>query len=255
MKKTVSKNRSLGVLWKEYQLTFLTVLTLLNFIIVLITQSYIMYYGRVISHNMEGMTTMAQSGKTDDQIFSRMKMVVTPTEIPFYAKDKNLKIGTEAEINAFIGYFANLAPYQGKNPLVLNDEELKRYVAIGTQPMITCEFCCGVTTLVTKEGKPTCSCAHSQAMRGALAYMIRNFPKMSDTEMSYEIARQKGLYFPKQMMTRMVQLLTKDDEKAFTPDIKALLSKLSSGELKKLSAEVKKADFSKGPGADMVGGC
>lgn len=148
-----------------------------------------------------------------------------------------------------------MAPMQGSNPIQLNPDEMERYITIGTEPLITCEFCCGVKTLVREDGSPTCGCAHSIAMRGMTAYLIRNYPEMTNAEISYEIVRQKGLYFPKQMQKRMASQLA-GDAADFTADIKYLLQILKSEELADLQKKAKDSGFEPDTtNLDMVGGC
>jgi len=119
---------------------------------------------------------------------------------------------------------------------------------------VACEFCCGAKTLVTEEGEPTCGCAHSIAMRGTAGYLIRNYPDLTNAEIAYELMRQKGLYFPKQMQERMAKELA-GDAKKFTADIKYLTQNLSQSELSELQKKAKSSGFMPDSKTDMVGGC
>lgn len=181
--------------------------------------------------------------------------LVTPMTMPFYGKELGLDMSNLNAINASIAKLSVMAPKQGSNPIILNDEQMKRYIDIGTEPYVTCEFCCGVDTLVREDGTPTCGCAHSIAMRGTAAYLIKNYPDMSNADIAYELMRQKGLYFPTQMQQRMATSLA-GDKNDFLPDIKYLTMKLTEAELASLQQKAKSSGFvpeSKGP--DMVGGC
>jgi hypothetical protein len=181
--------------------------------------------------------------------------LVVPAEMPFYGQELGLDMSSLNAINASIRVLGTMAPMQGANPIALNPEEMKRYIDIGTEPYITCEFCCGVKTLVRKDGSPTCGCAHSIAMRGTAAYLIRNYPEMTNADIAYELMRQKGLYFPTQMQERMASALAGEPE-AFTPDIKYLAMRLSEDELKDLREKAASSGFEpnqEAPG--MVGGC
>ncbi|OGJ42629.1 hypothetical protein A3B60_02515 [Candidatus Peregrinibacteria bacterium RIFCSPLOWO2_01_FULL_39_12] len=199
-----------------------------------------------------------QSGKEIELSgeFSRdIAVLVTPTVNPFYGAELGLDFSNVSAINTSIGKLSKMAPMQGSAPIDLNDTELKRYIKIGTEPTVTCEFCCGVITLVREDGSPTCGCAHSIAMRGTAAYLIRNYPEMSDADIAYELMRQKGLYFPKQMQERMAKELAGDISK-FTADIRYLTQYLDKKEFADLQKEAKKSGFvpyDKSP--DMVGGC
>ncbi|MFA4831198.1 MAG: hypothetical protein WC862_05260 [Patescibacteria group bacterium] len=180
--------------------------------------------------------------------------LTTPARLPFYGSELGLDMSSLNAINASIGKLGKMAPMQGSNPIQLNDEEMKRYIAIGAEPYITCEFCCGVKTLVREDGSPTCGCAHSIAMRGTAAYLIRNYPKMTNAEIAYELMRQKGLYFPVQMQKRMASSLA-GEAKDFLPDIKYLTMNLSEKELQNLQEKAKSSGFEPDTNVGMVGGC
>ncbi len=95
----------------------------------------------------------------------------------------------------------------------------QRYVDIGTK--IACEFCCSARTLVFKDGKAACGCAHSAAMRGLALYLLQNHPEeFTNDQILQELARWKALFFPKQMMKKYI---TQAESEKFTPDIAALL--------------------------------
>ncbi len=187
--------------------------------------------------------------------FSRdVAALVTPTSASFYGPELGLDFSNVNAINKSIGKLSVMAPKQGSNPIQLTEEEMKRYVAIGTEPYVACEFCCGAKTLVTEEGEPTCGCAHSIAMRGTAGYLIRNYPDLTNAEIAYELMRQKGLYFPKQMQERMAKELA-GDAKKFTADIKYLTQNLSQSELSELQKKAKSSGFMPDSKTDMVGGC
>ncbi|MDP2683707.1 MAG: hypothetical protein Q8P20_01495 [bacterium] len=180
--------------------------------------------------------------------------LVTPSSMPFYGAELGLDMSSLNAVNASIKKLAVMAPQQGSNPIQLNEQQLKRYVEIGTEPYITCEFCCGVKTLVREDGSPTCGCAHSIAMRGTAAYLIQNYPEMTNAEISYELVRQKGLYYPGQMQERMASTLAGDlkDAKA---DVKYLMMNLTDTELADLQAKAKTSGFKPEASTEMVGGC
>jgi hypothetical protein len=76
----------------------------------------------------------------------------------------------------------------------LTPEQLQRYIKIGRE--ISCEYCCGVDSIITPDGKLACYCQHSAAMRGLLEYMIKKHPEMSDEAMLEELGKWKVLFFP-----------------------------------------------------------
>jgi len=115
---------------------------------------------------------------------------------------------------------AQLDPAYGRNKIQLTPDEKARYIKIGTIPTMGCEYCCGATTAVTKDGRPTCGCKHSWATRGLLAYLVKNYPQLSDDEIMHSLAEWKVMFFPKQMLQRYVK---ESQTGQYTPDIKALL--------------------------------
>lgn len=138
----------------------------------------------------------------------------------------------------------------GSNKPSLSAEEKNRYTAINLR--ISCEFCCGAAAIVFENGEPSCGCAHSQAMRGLAAYLIKNHgTEYSDDQILRELARWKGRYFPKQMVQKTMDQITSGK---YTPDIAALLLEVK---LPKYGASDSKApapsDIQNAPA--MVGGC
>lgn len=107
----------------------------------------------------------------------------------------------------------------GNNKPALSAEEKKRYTDINLR--ISCEFCCGAKAIVFENGEPSCGCAHSQAMRGLTAYLVKNHgTEYSDDEILRELAKWKGRYFPKQMIQKMTDQIQSGK---YTPDIASLL--------------------------------
>lgn len=86
----------------------------------------------------------------------------------------------------------------------LDESQMKRYVDVGSR--IACEYCCGVKTLVFKNGQRACGCAHSYAMRGLAKYLIINHAaEYTDDEILDELAKWKATYFPKQSIQKVLQ--------------------------------------------------
>ncbi len=141
-------------------------------------------------------------------------------------------------------------PTYGKQKIVLTGDDLNRYIDIGSK--IACEYCCGATSIVFKDGQAACGCAHSQAMRGLAAYLIKNHgAEYTNDQILRELARWKGMFFPKQMIQKMAQAL---QDGKFNPDIAALVMGLklpdygSGGKSAPLPSDIENL-----PG--MVGGC
>jgi len=97
-------------------------------------------------------------------------------------------------------------------------DDLQRYIDIDIK--ISCEYCCGAASIIRQDGQSACGCAHSMAMRGLTAYLIKYHPEMSNDEILRELARWKGLYFPKQMIKKMTEQLQNGN---YTPDTESLV--------------------------------
>ena len=96
---------------------------------------------------------------------------------------------------------------RGNRKITLTGNDLERYVKIAS--MTACEYCCGATTLVFKDGRAACGCAHSAAMRGLIAYMIKNHPDVNDDKILAEANRWKALFFPKQSIQKVLDAQAK----------------------------------------------
>lgn len=200
-------------------------------------------------------SSKAKQANHYEMMMKEANTIAIMNDLPWYAKNLNLSFATAPEMDRANEILGKLAPFQGETPIELNGEELNRYIAIGTEPLITCEFCCGVKVLVFPDGKPSCGCAHSQAMRGMAAYTIKNFPEKTNAEISYELVRLKGIYFPEQMPDRLVGQLVSGQ---YSNDIQYLIDRLPEEKLKELSTLAKSlpADvLSQKKKAGMVGKC
>ena len=78
--------------------------------------------------------------------------------------------------------------------ITLTGDDLQRYINIASQ--ISCEYCCGAESIIFKDGKPACGCAHSFAMRGLAKYLLTKHPDMSDDAVLEELGKWKTLFFP-----------------------------------------------------------
>lgn len=78
----------------------------------------------------------------------------------------------------------------------------QRYIKMGMS--VACEFCCGATTLIQRNGQPACGCAHSAAMRGLMKYLLNN-TEMTDEQIMDEVLKVKSISFPQQMVQRYME--------------------------------------------------
>lgn len=139
---------------------------------------------------------------------------------------------------------------RGKRKITLTEDDLQRYIKLGTIPTIGCEFCCSVNYLIRKDGSSACGCAHSAAMRGLMMYLILNHgTEYTDEEILNEVIKWKALTFPKQMMKRYVE---QEASGEYTPDISALLINTKVSRRAKKNAP-SPLDTSNLP--SMAGGC
>lgn len=85
----------------------------------------------------------------------------------------------------------------------MTDEQKQRYIYVGQRT--TCEYCCGATSNVFKDGRPACGCAHSAAMRGVAKYIITEHgAEYTDDQIITEMNRWKALFFPKQTIQKVL---------------------------------------------------
>jgi len=151
------------------------------------------------------------------------------------------------DMNQMIAAMSKYDPDYGSSPIQLEGDPLQRYIDIGLR--IACEYCCGAKALITQTGKAACGCAHSQAMRGLSAYLLQNHgSEFTNDQILQELARWKGLYFPKQMMQKYMEQVQSGE---YTPDMAALVMglkiKASSGQATPLPSDL---DL-----PNMAGGC
>lgn len=140
-------------------------------------------------------------------------------------------------------------PDYGRKKIILAGNDLQRYIDIGLR--ISCEYCCSAASIITKGGRAACGCAHAQAMRGLIAYLVQNHgPEYSNDEILRETSRWKGMYYPKQTIKKMISQLQSGE---YTPDIAALILNIDlpdygGGKNAPLPSEIENLP-------SMIGGC
>jgi len=174
--------------------------------------------------------------------------VVIPRGIPeIYGGELGVSFENPVES---LDILASLDPTYGRKRIQLEtEEEITRYIAVGS--LIACEYCCGASSLVFPNGQAACGCAHSQAMRGLSAYLVKyHGDDFTDDYILRELARWKGLFFPKQMMTKYIQ---ENQAGQFSPDIAALMLDFEGARAGGQGGQIVPANLQNLP--DMVGGC
>src|SRR3989344_439719 len=108
-------------------------------------------------------------------------------------------------IDILANFDADLNPGKGGIKFEeLTEIQKQRYLKIGFS--IACEYCCGVQSLITKDGQPSCACAHSAAMRGLAKYLLKNHEaQFTDEQILDHLTKWKTLFFPQQMVAKYMQ--------------------------------------------------
>ena len=123
--------------------------------------------------------------------------------------------------------------------ITLTGSDLQRYVKIGS--MIACEYCCGATTLVFKDGQAACGCAHSYAMRGVAKYIIsKHGSEFTDDEILEELGKWKVLFFPEVHEQKASVLKSQEIELSY---------------INLASNKYRGIEKGQASGGEMVGGC
>ncbi|MEK6935161.1 MAG: hypothetical protein AABW67_00065 [Nanoarchaeota archaeon] len=157
----------------------------------------LVFYNTYRLNNITGGTNINNIGQnTGSAVGLVSASEIMPSGVPkIYGKELGISYNDISASNSqttesTIGLLTNL-----DNSITLTGSNLERYVKIGS--MIACEYCCGATTLVFKDGQPACGCAHSYAMRGVAKYIIsKHGTEFTDDEILEELGKWKVLFFP-----------------------------------------------------------
>ena len=189
----------------------------------------------------------ANIGLTGNANEDAIKLVISQGVPEIYGEE--LGVSFDA-VEQSMNVMKQFDPTYGKQKIVLSGSDLQRFITVGLK--ISCEYCCGAASIITQNGQAACGCAHSQAMRGLLVYLIKNHSSQyTDDEMLRELARWKAMYFPKQMIQKLATQLQGAD---FTPDAASLVLGLDLPDYGKGSKGAPlPSDIENLP--SMVGGC
>lgn len=151
-----------------------------------------------------------------DLMGDTMKLVISQGVPEVYGSEIGVSFDN---VQASIDIMRQYDPSYGKKKITLVGDNLQRYINVGLK--ISCEYCCSAKSIIRPDGQAACGCAHSKAMRGLLAYLIQNHgDQYTNDELLRELARWKGMYFPKQMIKKLASQL---QGAQFTPDTAALI--------------------------------
>ncbi len=93
----------------------------------------------------------------------------------------------------------------------LSGDDMQRYISVAGK--ISCEYCCGVESIIFSDGKPACGCQHSFAMRGLAKYLIKNHgSEYTNDQILEELGKWKTLFFPSKITEKAVVLQEKGIE-------------------------------------------
>lgn len=105
--------------------------------------------------------------------------------------------------------------FAGFEKIQLSQQNKDRYINIlyKMNGGISCEYCCEAQSVITRNGKPGCGCAHAAAMRGLTKYLLKNHgEEMTDEEIFEEVSKWKTRFFPQQTKAKAAGLQEKDAE-------------------------------------------
>lgn len=146
-------------------------------------------------YQMSGLTKLSGVSSPASGISAVAAEDILPKGIPpVYGKELGVSFDDVSANNPSLAdsTMAKLTKYED---MQLDSAQMTRYVAIGS--MIACEYCCGAQTLVFKDGKAACGCAHSYAMRGLAKYLItKHGSEYTDDQILEELGKWKVLFFP-----------------------------------------------------------
>jgi len=225
-------------------------------VLILVNQYLIMDIGKTLGLDQFKIFKAEAKVKLSGDLAKDATSIILIKGVPeIYGQELGLQYIDPADVkqmDQMIAIMGQYDPTYGSKKILLDGDLKQRYTQIGLS--ISCEFCCSAKSIVFENGEAACGCAHSQAMRGLAAYLLKyHGDEYTNDEILMELARWKGLYFPKQMIKKLVEQAQSGN---FTPDISALLLKVDKEKLLKnaVSGDVPlPSEIEDLPG--MAGGC
>ncbi|MFA6097313.1 MAG: hypothetical protein WC788_06835 [Candidatus Paceibacterota bacterium] len=209
-------------------------------------------FGNITGKNGKQFAVSANASKelTGDIGKDAISLVISSGVPEVYGKELGVSFD---QVQQSMNVMRQFDPYDlkpGGKRIIPEGENLKRYSAIGTK--ISCEYCCGAKAIIFANGKTACGCAHAMAMRGLAAYLLQNHGgEYTDDQILKELAKWKGMYFPKQMIKKVAGQLQSG---SYTPDVSAILLGAKLPDYGKGDKQVPlPSEIENLPG--MVGGC
>jgi hypothetical protein len=191
-------------------LAVLAVFVLSNHALIMVIHSQLKSVNAVSNVKADRTVAQAPASVTDEKVKEIYSQVI-PAGVPDrYGAELGVSFDQAAAAIPILSRFE-----QDTRPQKLTGDKLARYINIGQQT--ACEYCCGAKTMVFKDGRKACGCAHSAAMRGVVAYLLDNYPEMSDEDILAEANRWKAVFFPRQTVQKALSVSANGEV-----DIKAL---------------------------------
>ncbi len=161
--------------------------------------------GKLSAAQVAQVNAQAQPGaqsSTDAAALQAAIAAVIPQGQPWWGAELGVTFDDPVAMLKVLNYYDDLEGNSGRGskPIVLSAAAQQRYIAIGMS--ISCEYCCGASTMVFQDGTPACGCAHSGAMRGLAKYLLSKYPERSDAEILGEVAKVKAISFPQQTVQK-----------------------------------------------------
>ncbi|HIG97718.1 MAG TPA: hypothetical protein HA230_05240 [Candidatus Aenigmarchaeota archaeon] len=175
------------------------------------------------------------------QLSANSQIDVMPSGIPeIYGQELGVRYddvsaSDQVKTEATIQKLGNL-----DRTITLSGNNLARYITTASQ--ISCEYCCGVESIIFSNGNPACGCAHSYAMRGVAKYLLTNHPEMTNDQILEELGKWKTLFFPGVISQKAAILQQKGIELNYI--------NLASNKYRGIESEASSSST-----GNMVGGC
>jgi len=150
-------------------------------------------------------------GRTEN-VLPKILEEVMPVGVPVYGEAAKVNYD---EVEKSLGILR-----EHHRDILLNGEEMQRYIKIATTANTACEYCCGIGNagFGTGEGKIACECSHNVALSGLTKWLIRN-TDYTDKQIVEEIKRWKILFFPRDAMRSELQKRNVQEGSASLPSM------------------------------------
>lgn len=156
---------------------------------------------------LENLGQLSEQEKTEVLAYLRFKEIkesFVPSGVPELSYGKELGVNFD-KVQESMNKLRVYGPTYGEEgkKITLTGKDKERYINIASQT--ACKYCCGAKALVREDGEAACGCAHSIVMRALAAFLIKNYPQLSDQRILEELNTWRKTFFPKQTLTEELQ--------------------------------------------------